>query len=75
MKNGNPCPKCQGSNHARAEKLITFGREPLSFYSINFLGKKAKFEAFVCKKCGYSELYVRSPDNFRVQGGRDGRGS
>ncbi len=66
MKGRNPCPKCESTNHARVEKIITFGREPLSFYNVNFLGKKAKFEAFVCKKCGYTELYVKNPENFRI---------
>jgi len=66
MKTGSPCPKCKGANHAHVEKIVTFGREPLAFYNVNFLGKKAKFEAFVCKGCGYTELYVRNPDNFSM---------
>ena len=72
MKNGSPCPKCDSARQIKVEKLFTFGREPLSFYSVDFLGKKAKMEAFICKECGYAELYVKNPDNFRVQGGRDG---
>ena len=66
MKAGNPCPKCGSAKQIEVEKLFTFGREPLSFYSTDFLGKKARLEAFICKECGYAEFYVKNPDNFRA---------
>ena len=72
MKGGNPCPKCGGVSCAQIDKIVTFGREPLSFYNVNFLGKRAKFEAYVCKGCGYTEFHVRNPENFSTQGGSDG---
>jgi predicted nucleic-acid-binding Zn-ribbon protein len=66
MKKSGKCPKCKSSDIQHLPKLVTggglSGGEALGA-SINVLGSTAKrFEGYICKNCGYTEIYMPEKD-------------
>ena len=62
MKTSGKCPKCGNKNLEHLRKVVTggglSGGEALGA-SLSMLGTTSRrFEAYICRKCGYTELYM-----------------
>lgn len=57
MKKSNTCPKC-GSKEIE-KNLAVQGGVPFTMLYRGMLKDWVKVEAFVCKNCGYCELWVQ----------------
>jgi predicted nucleic-acid-binding Zn-ribbon protein len=56
MKHTNICPKC-GSKELEKELAVQSGG-PFTLLYRGMLKDWVKVEAFICKKCGYCELWI-----------------
>ncbi|HBP21990.1 MAG TPA: hypothetical protein DEA08_29925 [Planctomycetes bacterium] len=67
MKNGGVCPKCSGTDIYHSPCVMDRGEgnaamclavrrsDPIEARDVG------RFEVYVCRKCGFSELYVDNP--------------
>jgi len=62
MKKSGKCPKCGSSKIKHLKKLRTgggfAGTEGLGTRRGLVSGSAGHFEAYMCKKCGFTELYM-----------------
>ncbi|UCC92113.1 MAG: hypothetical protein JSV39_02540 [Candidatus Aenigmatarchaeota archaeon] len=62
MKKSGKCPKCGSKEIEHLDKLVTGGGigggEALGAGRGLISGSAKHFEAYMCKKCGYTELYM-----------------
>ena len=73
MRATQRCPKCNRQEILYLPRLTDFQSSSLAAYvsdseweqtgTLKVLGE---IEAFVCRRCGYTELFTRSPDEIPV---------
>lgn len=70
MKKSKTCPKCKSKEvyyfDSVADSGESFGvfKLKLGTNKSHLLGKKGGvFEAYACSKCGYTEFYVKKPED------------
>lgn len=63
MKKSGTCPKCGSGSVTHADRVYSGGgfggKEYIGLEPKAIGGMKNRFEAFTCKECGYSELYLK----------------
>jgi predicted nucleic-acid-binding Zn-ribbon protein len=83
MHESNVCPKCR-HNHILAIAQVAdsdgdFSVKQLkaaivhrgtSFFGAEKLGTAGEISAYVCKRCGYTELYTQGVDQIPIDGTR-----
>ncbi|MBN1896444.1 MAG: hypothetical protein JW789_01820 [Candidatus Aenigmarchaeota archaeon] len=57
MKKTGKCPKCSCPELFHAGKIHTWAGEGLSLNG-GIVSSGHQFEAYVCTKCGYTEIYM-----------------
>ena len=68
MKKSKTCAKCSSENVHHAKKLYTKGYNCLKALEPTFAGRqKGIFEAYICRDCGYAELYVVDPEYLTIE--------
>ncbi len=80
MKKSAECPKCGSQSVIKGDRLFTFGvGTAKSMLSVETCEKpdalifkkphQGLLEAWVCVECGFTELYVRNPEEIKIGGG------
>lgn len=70
MRQTNRCPKCGHGEVLHVPEVVDSNSDRMAlakdgglFFPYALIGP---FEAFVCRRCGYAELYVQNPGSISV---------
>ena len=83
MRKTNVCPKCQYNRILLVDEVADSGEYPSDVRPLHIaiaklgegmffdkIGAAGQVSAAVCKRCGYTELYTRAPQDIPVDGVR-----